>query len=191
MLNLLYRITKKKKGGMMSPVKYTKSSGEPGEISTPLIDQLVEIVSGKNASANRTLAAEILKFVAQKRAENEALPDFGVHAGGHHMMLNVNVMALWEHRDTFRLKTVKGQDGAERLEMERVIVMDEPLPLPIPVPAFDPAVPLPVIAPSAEEQKAIREFSFDERFSPGAVAARVAAIEKEAAVIRRMREQTE
>jgi hypothetical protein len=178
---------------MMSPVKYTKSSGEPGEISTPLIDQLVEIVSGKNASANRTLAAEILKFVAQKRAENEALPDFGVHAGGHHMMLNVNVMALWEHRDTFRLKTVKGQDGAERLEMERVIVMDEPLPTPTSAPTFEPAVPLPVMPVSDVEKAAVNESSltFDERFSPGAVAARVAAIEKEAAVIRRMREQTE
>ena len=59
------------------------------------------------------------------------------------------------------------------------------------MPTFEPAVPLPVKAPSAEEQKAIRELSLDERFSPGAVAARVAAIEKEAAVIRRMREQTE
>ena len=151
----------------------------------------MDIVSGKNASANRTLAADILRFVAQKRAENEALPDFAVHAGGHHMMLNVNVMALWEHRDTFRLRTVKGSDGAERLEMERVIVMDEPLPTPAPVPTFEPAVPLPVIAPSAEEQKAIRELSFDERFSPGAVAARVAAIEREAAQMRASREQTE
>jgi hypothetical protein len=177
----------------MSPVKYTKSSGEPGVIQTPLIDQLVDIVSGKNASANRTLAADILRFVAQKRAENDALPDFGVHAGGHHMMLNVNVMALWEHRDTFRLKTVKGQDGAERLEMERVIVMDEPLPTPTSAPTFKPAVPLPVMPVSDVEKAAVNESSltFDERFSPGAVAARVAAIEKEAAVTRRMREQTE
>jgi hypothetical protein len=59
------------------------------------------------------------------------------------------------------------------------------------MPQFEPAVPLPVLAPSTEEQQAIRELSLDERFSPGAVAARVAAIEKEAAVIRRMREQTE
>jgi len=59
------------------------------------------------------------------------------------------------------------------------------------VPTFEPAGPLPVIAPSAEEQKAIRELSLDERFSPGAIAARVGAIEKEAAVIRWMREQTE
>jgi hypothetical protein len=43
------------------------------------------------------------------------------------------------------------------------------------------------------EKAAVNESSltFDERYSPGAVAARVAAIEKEAAVIRRMREQTE
>jgi len=176
-------------------IEYTKSSGEPGVIQTPMIDKLVEIVSGKNASANRTLAAEILKFVAQKRAENEALPDFGVHAGGHHMMLNVNVMALWEHRDTFRLKTVKGQDGAERLEMERVIVivMDEPLPTPKSAPTFEPAVPLPVMQVSDVEKAAVKEsdLTFDERYSPGAVAARVAAIEREAAALRASREQTE
>ena len=55
---------------------------------------------------------------------------------------------------------------------------------------FERAV-LSVIASSAEEQKAIRELSLDERFSPGAVAARVAAIEKEAALTKRMREQPE
>lgn len=49
-------------------------------------------------------------------------------------------------------------------------------PTPVPVPNFEPAVPLPVIAPSAEEQNAVREMS--ERYSPGAVAARVAAIER-------------
>ena len=58
----------------------------------------------------------------------------------------------------------------------------------VPEPNFTPAVPLPVIAPSAEEQKAVREMS--ERFSPAAVAARVAAIEKEAARIRASRERS-
>jgi hypothetical protein len=68
-----------------------------------------------------------------------------------------------------------------------------PEPAPGPMPQFEPAVPLPVLPPSDVETKAIKESSltFDERYSPGAVAARVAAIEKEAAVIRRMREQTE
>jgi hypothetical protein len=67
-----------------------------------------------------------------------------------------------------------------------------PEPAPGPMPQFEPAVPLPVLPPSDVETKAIKESSltFDERYSPGAVAARVAAIEKEAA-IRRMREQTE
>lgn len=69
--------------------------------------------------------------------------------------------------------------------------VETPEPTPGSVPEFEPAVPLPVLAPSAEEQKTVREMSFDERFSPQAVAARVAAIEKEAAVTRRMREQTE
>ena len=69
--------------------------------------------------------------------------------------------------------------------------VETPEPTPGSVPEFEPAVPLPVIAPSAEEQKAVRELSFDERFSPRAVAARVAAIEREAAEARRMRNQTE
>ena len=56
------------------------------------------------------------------------------------------------------------------------------------MPTFEPAVPLPVLATSTEEQKAVREMSLDERFSPGAVAARVAAIEREAAQIRASRE---
>jgi hypothetical protein len=66
-------------------------------------------------------------------------------------------------------------------------------PTPTPVPTFEPAVPLPVMQVSDVEKAAVNESSltFDERYSPGAVAARVAAIEKEAAVIRRMREQTE
>jgi hypothetical protein len=64
----------------------------------------------------------------------------------------------------------------------------KPEPTPAPAPEFIPAVPLPVKAPSAEEQKAIRELSVDERFSPGAVGARVAAIEKEAAAMRASRD---
>lgn len=62
-------------------------------------------------------------------------------------------------------------------------------PAPCPMPQFEPAVPLPVLAPSAEEQKAVREMSFDERFSEHAVSARVAAIQEEAAEMRRTREQ--
>jgi hypothetical protein len=66
-------------------------------------------------------------------------------------------------------------------------------PTPGPAPTFEPAVPLPVMQVSDVEKAAVKEsdLTFDERYSPGAVAARVAAIEKEAAVIRRMREQTE
>ena len=69
----------------------------------------------------------------------------------------------------------------------------KPEPTPAPAPEFTPAVPLPVMQVSDVEKAAVKEsdLTFDERYSPGAVAARVAAIEKEAAVIRRMREQTE
>jgi hypothetical protein len=68
-----------------------------------------------------------------------------------------------------------------------------PEPAPGPMPEFTPAVPLPVLPPSDVETQAIKESSltFDDRYSPDAVAARVAAIEKEAALTRRMREQTE
>jgi hypothetical protein len=65
--------------------------------------------------------------------------------------------------------------------------------MPTPVPAFEPAIPLPVLPPSDVEMQAVKEsfLAFDERYSPGAVAARVAAIEKEAAQMRASREQTE
>ncbi len=180
-------------------VKYIDSDGKEKELQTLVIDQLVDIVSGKNASANRTLAAEILQYVAQKRAENEAKPDFAMHACANHTLLNIHVSALWTmHEDkyglgtTYHLQTVKGQDGVERMEMVTVR-KTQVEPTPGPAPEFTPAVPLPVMQVSDVEKAAVNESSltFDERYSPGAVAARVAAIEKEAAVTRRMREQTE
>jgi hypothetical protein len=68
-----------------------------------------------------------------------------------------------------------------------------PIPTPGPMPEFTPAVPLPVLPPSDVETQAIKESSstFDDRYSPRAVAARVAAIEKEAAQMRASRERTE
>jgi hypothetical protein len=65
-----------------------------------------------------------------------------------------------------------------------------PAPAGLPAPVLT-AVPLPVIAPSDVEQAAVKESSltFDERFSPAAVAARVAKIEREAAAM--ARDQTE
>ena len=53
-----------------------------------------------------------------------------------------------------------------------------------------PPVRTPVLAPPTEEQKAVREMTFDERWSEQAVAARVTAIEREAAQMRASREQT-
>ena len=98
------------------------------------------------------------------------------------------ISSLWESPDDYTIEIIKGRDGVERTEVVRVKEVEAPEPTPGPAPTFEPAVPLPVLAPSAEEQKAVREMSLDERFSPGAVAARVAAIEKEAAEARRMRD---
>lgn len=114
-------------------------------------------------------------------------------------MLDNDVVALWKHAEpkygmdtTYHLETVRGQDGVERLE--KVMVRKSfavPEPVPGPMPQFEPAVS--VLPPSDVEKQAVKESSltFDERYSPGAVAARVAAIENEAAQIRASRGQTE
>jgi len=83
-----------------------------------------------------------------------------------------------------------GEDGITRSRVvNKQQAVEGPEPAPGPMPTFEPAIPLPVLAPSAEEQKVVREMSFDERFSEQAVSARVAAIQAEAAEMRRMREQ--
>ena len=101
------------------------------------------------------------------------------------------ISSLWESPDDYTIEIIKGKDGVERTEVVRVKEVEAPEATPGPAPTFKPAIPLPVLAPSAEEQKAVREMSFDERFSPATVAARVAAIEREAAQMRASREQTE
>ena len=110
------------------------------------------------------------------------------------MFATMGAESLWEWPDKFAIETVTGQDGVTRQHVvNKRREPGEPLPLPLPVPTFEPAVPLPVLPPSDVETQAIKESSltFDERYSPGAVAARVAAIEKEAAQMRASREQTE
>ena len=145
--------------------------------TTSLIDELVDIVSGKNASVKRTLAAEILKYVAQKRAENEAKSDYALHQVAYHMILDNDVEALWKHDEpkygcstTFHLETVKGQDGVGKLGIVKVSKSAEvPEPAPVPAPTFEPAVSLPVLPPSDVEKHAVKESSltFYERYSPG------------------------
>ena len=101
--------------------------------------------------------------------------------------------ALWQWPDSFAIETVVGKDGITRSHVvNKQQAVEGPEPAPGPMPEFTPAVPLPVLSPSDVETQAIKESSltFDERYSPGAVAARVGAIEKEAARIRASRERT-
>jgi hypothetical protein len=95
-------------------------------------------------------------------------------------------------------QTTTGDDGIPRRHLlskkyhgPKAFEVPEPLRMPTPVPVFTPAVPLPVMQVSDVEKQAVREISFNERFSPGAVAARVAAIERETAQMRASREQAE
>jgi hypothetical protein len=156
-----------------------------------IVDLLTAVIADVDQPAEeRDRAAAVLKFYAAKEQEKLVTGETNPAVAG--MFARMGAHSLWEWPDKWVIETVTGEDGITRQNVNRRQQQSEtPAPTPAPVPAFAPAVPLPVIAPSAEEQKAIRELSFDERFSPGAVAARVAAIEKEAAVIRRMREQTE
>jgi hypothetical protein len=174
---------------MMSPIEFTNHKGEQDIMATPEIDELVEIVSGKKPSDRKALAIEILRYVAQRRAETDAKTWCDGDVGLCNMMLNFQVPCLWTY-GLVRLKTINGEDGVERLEIEKV-QRDEPLPpAPVPIPT---AIPLPVLPISDVEKEAIKEINltFDERYSPAAVAARIAAIEREAAAMRAAREQTE
>jgi hypothetical protein len=70
------------------------------------------------------------------------------------------------------------------------VPQSQPQPQPAPVPAFEPAVTPPVLEPSDTEKQAIAglRFDLDARFSPKAIAERVAAIEREAQELREMRD---
>ena len=157
-----------------------------------IVDLLTAVIADVDQPAEeRDRAAAVLKFYAAK--EQERLVTGEINPAVARMFATMGAHSLWEWPDRWVVETVTGEDGITRQQRsqgreQRDITNPTHQRL---CPTFEPAVPLPVIAPSAEEQKAIRELSFDERFSPGAVAARVAAIEKEAALTRRMREQTE
>jgi hypothetical protein len=158
-----------------------------------LIETLVDVVEGKFPRDNKyDLAVQILRYVHQQRTASEPSSEEAIEA---------DVYRLW-HSDEPRyygvtipchLETVKGQDGVERLE-----IVSKPAPepkpdlMPVSAPVFTPAVPLPVMQVSDVEKAAVKEIdlTFDERYSPGAVAARVAVIEKEAAAMRAARDQT-
>lgn len=152
-----------------------------------IVDLLTAVIADVDQSAEeRDRAAGVLKLYAAKEQEKLVTGETNPAVAG--MFARMGAHSLWEWPDKWVVETVKGEDGSARQNVVRKkVTTQEPLPLPGPVPAFEPAVPLPVLAPSTEEQKAFREMSFDERFSEQAVAARVKAIEKEAEAIRRMR----
>jgi hypothetical protein len=160
-----------------------------------IIETLKEVIADKTQpSAERARAASVLKFYSVK--EQEPLPggltDDRVVAG---MLARVAAYTLWEMPERYVIETTTGQDGITRLSLGRVkeaAIETLETPTPGPMPTFEPAVPLPVLPPSDIEKAAFEESfrSFDDRFSEAAVAARVAAIKREAAQIRASREQT-
>lgn len=95
------------------------------EVPTPLIDELVEIVSGRKANDRRSLAILILKYVNEQRTASQNKPEFDRSVD--EMLLNVDVWGLWNMTEdtsalglTYHLQTVKEKDGVERLEIKKV-----------------------------------------------------------------------
>ena len=168
-----------------------------------IIEFLTGVIEDRNRSVeDRERASVALKFYAEKIGE-EIKPSGSAERDDieRHVAQCVGRMGakmLWETPDDCMFQTVTEEDGIPRRHVLSRKYHDHSyksvaVETPLPVPVFTPAVPLPVLAPSTEEQNAVKEMSlsFDERFSKQAVAARVAAIEKEAEVARRMRERTE
>jgi len=174
---------------------YNASGNENRDVNGELrwksiVDLLSAVIADVEQPAEeRDRAAEVLKFYAAKEKEAEGKAEIDRTVVG--MLARGDAHCLWEWPDSFVVETVTGQDGITHQNVVNKRREETPAPMPAPVPTFEPAVPLPVLAPSAEEQKAVRDMSFDERFSPAAVAARVAANEREAAQMRASRGQTE
>jgi hypothetical protein len=159
------------------------------EIRTPLIDELVEIVSGRKANDRRSLAILILKYVNEQRTASQNKSEF--ERSVDEMLLNAEVLSLWNLAEdtsgvglTVRLQTVKDKDGAERLEIKRVWKQESET---ISRPVTQKQSLEPIVEPVARQEK--KYLTFDERFAPAEVARRVAAIEREAAEFRRQREE--
>jgi hypothetical protein len=169
---------------------------------------LAEVIADRHqTAADKDRAATALKFYATKEAEaNLDRPgvDPEVVENCRRVTLSYGregAKMLWYFPEDCVFSSYTGTDGIvhQRVASKEFgglrpneFYPSATEPAPGPAPEFIPAVPLPVMQVS-DVEKAVNESSltFDERYSPGAVAARVAAIEKEAAVIRRMREQTE
>jgi hypothetical protein len=88
--------------------------GNPIEIQTPLIDELVAIVKGEKASDRRPLAVDILRYVTQKQVESEGQPE--LDRAARQALLNIHVDSLWNQSERHRLKAGR-TSGIERLTL--------------------------------------------------------------------------
>jgi hypothetical protein len=173
-----------------------------------IVEFLTEVLTDQHRSqADRDRASTALKFYSEKIAE-EIKPSGSAKRDevGRHVakvFARMGAEMLWTNPDDCMLQTRTDADGIVRKAVMSRTYHDPsykyygnpyrketPAAAPAPVPEFTPASPLPVLPPSDAEKQAVDNLSFDERFSPSAVAARVAAIEKEAAQMRASREQT-
>lgn len=157
-----------------------------------IVEILKEVIADRHQPAEeRDRASIALKFYVAK--EQEPMPTGEINQVVAGMLARVNTSALWKHPDDFVIETVTEKDdgGATQATRQNVVRKKE-TPAPLPTPAFEPAIPLPILPPSDVEQAAVKEsaLTFDERFSDTAVSARVAAIVAEAAAMRAAREQT-
>ena len=167
--------------------------GKQIEVPTLLIDELVEIVSGRKANDRRSLAILILKYVNEQRTASQNKPEFDRSVD--EMLLNVDVFGLWNLAEdtsgvglTYHLQTVKEKAGVEHLEIKKVWKTEsEAISRPVtqkqlPEPTEDlNAVPVP------EEEP----LPFDARYHPSEVARRVARINTESTELGRQREEEE
>jgi hypothetical protein len=181
-----------KREGTLTKFNCTDIYGKQIEIATPTLDKLTETLNGDALDAEKEVAARILKWVAQQEKEAADLPE--IDRAAAFMLTEMNADSLVRWPDRYQLKMVTGLDGVTR----EAFTIEESKPLaPATAPAvptaqtFEPTVKLPVLEPSETEKQAIAglRFDLDARFSPKAIAERVAAIEADAARLREARDQ--
>jgi hypothetical protein len=96
----------------------TDVTGKQIEVATPLIDKLTAIVADATTpEIDREKAFTILKYVRQRQAESNGLPE--LDRAAHQGVINIRISSLWDGDDY--LVSVN-HNGVERLE----IVTPEP-----------------------------------------------------------------
>jgi hypothetical protein len=97
----------------------TDVTGKQIEVATPLIDKLTEIVTDATTpETDREKAFTILKYVRQRQAESDGLPE--LDRAAHQGVINIRISSLWTGDDY--LVSIKN-NGVERLE---IATKDEP-----------------------------------------------------------------